>query len=76
MTVQPLPSLFPREVIATRQTSYGYSLMRQSLVGARPCLTAGTDVGVVDEAQVIFRGSSASCAATGEPGSDERGALR
>jgi hypothetical protein len=46
------------------------------LVGARPCLTAGTDVGVVDEAQVIFRGSSASCAATGEPGSDERGALR
>jgi Fur family ferric uptake transcriptional regulator len=39
------------------------------LVGARPCLTAGTVVGVVDEAQVIFRGICTSCAATGEPGS-------
>jgi Fe2+ or Zn2+ uptake regulation protein len=40
------------------------------LVGAKPCLTAGTDVGIVDEAQVIFRGICASCAATGEPGSE------
>jgi Fur family ferric uptake transcriptional regulator len=40
------------------------------LVGAKPCLTANTDVGVVDEAQVIFRGICASCAATGEPGSE------
>ncbi|MDT7586987.1 MAG: Fur family transcriptional regulator, ferric uptake regulator [Pseudonocardiales bacterium] len=40
------------------------------LVGAKPCLTAGTDVGIVDEAQVIFRGICAACAATGEPGSE------
>jgi Fe2+ or Zn2+ uptake regulation protein len=40
------------------------------LVGAKPCLTAGTDVGIVDEAQVIFRGICASCLATGEPGSE------
>jgi Fe2+ or Zn2+ uptake regulation protein len=40
------------------------------LVGAKPCLTAGTDVGIVDEAQVIFRGICASCAATGGPGSE------
>jgi Fe2+ or Zn2+ uptake regulation protein len=40
------------------------------LVGARPCLTAGVDVGSVEEAQVIFRGICASCAATGEPGSE------
>jgi len=39
------------------------------LVGARPCLTAGADVGIVDEAQVIFRGVCASCAsrANGPP---------
>jgi Fur family ferric uptake transcriptional regulator len=40
------------------------------LVGAKPCLTAGTDVGIVDEAQVIFRGICASCVATSEPGSE------
>ena len=33
------------------------------LVGARPCLTPGTDVGVVEDAQVIFRGICAACAA-------------
>lgn len=33
------------------------------LVGAKPCLTPGTDVGVVDEAQVIFRGICTACAA-------------
>jgi Fe2+ or Zn2+ uptake regulation protein len=32
------------------------------LVGARPCLTPGTDVGVADEAQVIFRGICTDCA--------------
>jgi Fe2+ or Zn2+ uptake regulation protein len=35
----------------------------ECLVGARPCLTPGTDVGVVDEAQVIFRGICMECAA-------------
>jgi Fe2+ or Zn2+ uptake regulation protein len=33
----------------------------ECVVGARPCLTAGTAVGVVDEAQVIFRGTCAAC---------------
>ncbi len=33
------------------------------IVGARPCLTPGTDVGIVEEAQVIFRGTCAACAA-------------
>ena len=36
----------------------------QCLVGARPCLTPGTDVGEVDEAQVIFRGLCAACLQT------------
>jgi Fe2+ or Zn2+ uptake regulation protein len=35
----------------------------ECLVGARPCLTPGTDVGVVEDAQVIFRGTCASCLA-------------
>lgn len=35
----------------------------ECLVGARPCLTPGTDVGVVEEAQVIFRGICTACAA-------------
>lgn len=34
----------------------------ECLVGAKPCLTPGTDVGEVDEAQVIFRGICAACA--------------
>jgi Fe2+ or Zn2+ uptake regulation protein len=34
----------------------------QCLIGARPCLTPETDVGVVDEAQVIFRGICTDCA--------------
>jgi Fur family ferric uptake transcriptional regulator len=34
----------------------------ECLVGARPCLTPGTDVGEVDEAQVIFRGVCTACA--------------
>lgn len=33
----------------------------ECLVGAKPCLTPGTDVGVVDEAQVIFRGVCTAC---------------
>jgi Fe2+ or Zn2+ uptake regulation protein len=33
----------------------------ECLVGARPCLTPGTDVGQVDEAQVIFRGVCTEC---------------
>jgi Fe2+ or Zn2+ uptake regulation protein len=33
----------------------------ECLVGARPCLTAGTEVGQVDEAQVIFRGICTEC---------------
>jgi Fe2+ or Zn2+ uptake regulation protein len=33
----------------------------ECLVGARPCLTPGTDVGEVDEAQVIFRGVCTEC---------------
>ena len=32
------------------------------LVGAKPCLTPGSDVGEVDEAQVIFRGICTECA--------------
>jgi Fe2+ or Zn2+ uptake regulation protein len=36
----------------------------ECLVGAKPCLTAGTEVGVVDEAQVIFRGTCTACAAS------------
>jgi Fe2+ or Zn2+ uptake regulation protein len=35
----------------------------ECLVGARPCLTPGTDMGVVEEAQVIFRGICTACAA-------------
>jgi Fe2+ or Zn2+ uptake regulation protein len=35
----------------------------ECLVGARPCLTPGTDVGVVEDAQVIFRGICTACAA-------------
>jgi Fe2+ or Zn2+ uptake regulation protein len=31
------------------------------LVGAKPCLTPGEDVGQVDEAQVIFRGTCRQC---------------
>jgi Fur family ferric uptake transcriptional regulator len=34
----------------------------ECLVGAKPCLTPGTDVGEVDEAQVIFRGICTECA--------------
>jgi Fe2+ or Zn2+ uptake regulation protein len=37
----------------------------ECVVGARPCLDAGTDVGTVDEAQVIFRGICAACSGTG-----------
>jgi Fe2+ or Zn2+ uptake regulation protein len=33
----------------------------ECLVGDRPCLTPGTDVGEVDEAQVIFRGVCTEC---------------
>jgi Fe2+ or Zn2+ uptake regulation protein len=33
----------------------------ECLVGARPCLTAGTSAGRVEEAQVIFRGVCAAC---------------
>lgn len=36
----------------------------ECVVGAKPCLTPGTDVGEVDEAQVIFRGVCAACART------------
>jgi Fur family ferric uptake transcriptional regulator len=35
----------------------------ECVVGDRPCLTAGTSVGVVEEAQVIFRGICTDCAA-------------
>ncbi|GAA0401068.1 Fur family transcriptional regulator [Microbispora corallina] len=31
------------------------------LAGARPCLTPGEDVGAVDEAQVVFRGTCRRC---------------
>ncbi len=34
------------------------------LIGAKPCLTAGHDVGRVDEAQVIFRGICHDCLRT------------
>jgi Fe2+ or Zn2+ uptake regulation protein len=34
----------------------------ECVVGAKPCLTPGTDVGEVDEAQVIFRGVCTACA--------------
>jgi Fur family ferric uptake transcriptional regulator len=34
----------------------------ECVAGARPCLTPGTDVGEVDEAQVIFRGVCSACA--------------
>lgn len=37
------------------------------VVGARPCLDAGTAVGTVDEAQVIFRGICTECSGTGAP---------
>jgi Fe2+ or Zn2+ uptake regulation protein len=37
------------------------------LVGARPCLTPGTDVGIIDDAQVIFRGTCTECAANPKP---------
>jgi Fur family ferric uptake transcriptional regulator len=35
----------------------------ECLVGASPCLNAGTAIGVVDDAQVIFRGTCAACTA-------------
>jgi Fur family ferric uptake transcriptional regulator len=35
----------------------------ECVVGAKPCLTPGTDVGVVAEAQVIFRGTCTACLA-------------
>ena len=35
----------------------------ECVTGERPCLTPSTDVGVVDEAQVIFRGTCTECAA-------------
>ena len=38
----------------------------ECLIGARPCLTPGTDVGVVEEAQVIFRGVCTACAAAAQ----------
>ncbi|MGI5128677.1 Fur family transcriptional regulator [Pseudonocardia sp. CA-107938] len=34
----------------------------ECVTGAKPCLTPGTDVGTVDEAQVIFRGVCTACA--------------
>ncbi len=41
------------------------------VVGTKPCLTAGDDVGEVDEAQVIFRGVCRACLAAGSsPGTD------
>jgi Fur family ferric uptake transcriptional regulator len=39
------------------------------LVGAKPCLTAGDDVGRIDEAQVIFRGTCRHCLAENGPAS-------
>lgn len=33
----------------------------ECLTGAKPCLSPGTDVGTVDEAQVIFRGVCTAC---------------
>jgi Fur family ferric uptake transcriptional regulator len=33
----------------------------ECVTGAKPCLTAPSDVGVVEEAQVIFRGTCAAC---------------
>jgi Fur family ferric uptake transcriptional regulator len=35
----------------------------ECLLGARPCLTPGTNVGVVEDAQVIFRGICTACTA-------------
>jgi Fe2+ or Zn2+ uptake regulation protein len=44
----------------------------ECVVGARPCLAAGTAVGVVDEAQVIFRGTCVACMTrTGGTGASE-----
>jgi Fur family ferric uptake transcriptional regulator len=37
------------------------------VVGAKPCLTAGEDVGQVDEAQVVFRGVCLHCSAESGP---------
>lgn len=37
----------------------------ECVTGERPCLTAGAGVGVVEEAQVIFRGICTECAAAG-----------
>jgi Fe2+ or Zn2+ uptake regulation protein len=34
----------------------------ECVTGVKPCLTTGGDVGVVEEAQVIFRGRCTSCA--------------
>jgi Fur family ferric uptake transcriptional regulator len=34
----------------------------ECVTGAKPCLTPGSDVGTVDEAQVIFRGVCVACA--------------
>lgn len=42
------------------------------LAGAKPCLTPGDDVGQIDEAQVIFRGTCRHCLAeSGPAGPDE-----
>jgi Fe2+ or Zn2+ uptake regulation protein len=41
------------------------------LVGAKPCLTAGDDVGRIDEAQVVFRGTCRHCLAENVPTSPD-----
>jgi Fur family ferric uptake transcriptional regulator len=38
----------------------------ECVTGEKPCLTPGTDVGIVEEAQVIFRGTCTDCAGTAE----------
>ena len=41
------------------------------VVGTKPCLTAGDEVGDVDEAQVIFRGVCRTCLAAGSAAGTE-----
>jgi Fe2+ or Zn2+ uptake regulation protein len=41
------------------------------LVGAKPCLTPGHDVGRIDEAQVIFRGTCRHCLTENVPTSPD-----
>ena len=60
--MEPAQRLRERGLRATRPR-VAVLVALEELGGPKPCLTAGSDVGTVDEAQVIFRGVCRACAA-------------